>query len=72
MAVGMVDGLKIWPSEDASPERLLQNTDRGMAETDIVRFGVEPLLEISRQHTGRAQPQEAFTKRHGQHYHAKE
>jgi hypothetical protein len=58
MAVGMIDGRIIWPSEDASPERLLQNTYRGMAETEIVRFGVEPLLEIGGQHTG-----EAFTER---------
>ena len=64
MAVGMVDSRKIWPGEDASPERLLQNTNRGMAKTEIARFGVEPLPEISRQHTGRAQAQEAFTKRH--------
>ena len=46
MAVGMIDGLKIWPGEDVSLKRLLQHTDGGMAATDIVRFGEELLLEI--------------------------
>src|SRR5262245_27877099 len=41
-----------------------------MAETDIVRFGVECLLEISRQHTGRTQAQEAFAKCYEEHRHA--
>jgi hypothetical protein len=43
-----------------------------MAATDIVRCGDELLPESSRQQTGRAQAQEAFTKRYSQYDYAKE
>jgi hypothetical protein len=43
-----------------------------MAATDIVWFGEELLLQINRQHTGRAQAQEAFATRHGEDNDAKE
>ena len=65
MAVGMVDGLHIWPSEDARLERVLQDTDGGMAAANIARCSTEFLLEIRRQHADRAQPQDTFTTRHG-------